>query len=166
MQVNTARASGALSVIPGCLQEYRRESINVLGNVLITVDQLRELNEESGMVEMPELPEFSHHAGIDVSDATLPPQMLHVDQCGCATNLPRIYVSIVPFAEDSSQATLVVPHAGALVYGIYKRLVLLRSKFKTYVAACYSKLCSYFPKHPTMSELQTMTWGYLVGKLC
>ena len=108
MQVNTARASGALSVIPGCLQEYRRESINVLGNVLITVDQLRELNEESGMVEMPELPEFSHHAGIDVSDATLPPQMLHVDQCGCATNLPRNYVSIVAFAEDSSQATLVV----------------------------------------------------------
>ena len=62
MQVNTARASGALSVIPGCLQEYRRESINVLGNVLITVNQLRELSEESGMVEMPELPEFSHHA--------------------------------------------------------------------------------------------------------
>lgn len=108
MQVNTARASGALSVIPGCLQEYRRESINVLGNVLITVDQLRELSEESRMVEMPELPEFSHHAGIDVSDATLPPQMLHVDQCGCATNLPRNYVSVVAFAEDSSQATLVV----------------------------------------------------------
>ena len=57
-----------------------------------------------------------------------------------------------------------VPHAGALVHGIYKRLVLLRSKFKTYVAACYSKLCAYFPKHPTISEMQTTTWGYLVEK--
>jgi len=90
--------------------------------------------------------------------------MLHVDHCSSASNLARIWVIIVPLAEDKSQAVTVVPHAGSLIYGIIKDLLPLRDKFDQYVRDCCPKLCAYFPDKPSVAKMQTTAWGYLVDK--
>ena len=160
MQVNTKRASGALVSEEEALLGFRNESMCVLGYVPMTEPQHQEIAKSRTSVHpLPVLPKVQRQIADSIK---LPPQLLHVDQCGRATNLARNYISVMPLTDDSSQGLLVVPHAGALIYGIYKDLVPRREQFNAYVASCYPKLCAYYPAPPpSLPEMQTMAWGVL-----